>query len=130
MTPKHILRWLPLLAIACAIPAADSPVPSAKGGAKKYIVMLEGRNFIFEHEGEPTRFGFSTTRDVKATDPEEAERLAIEDVRNDDRLNGPLLNDPADPPRITITHYIEVESFDSLSRPDLDYIFYADRDTR
>ena len=130
MKPKHILRLLPLLAIACASPVTDSPARSAKGGVKKYIVMLEGRNFIFEHEGEPTLFGFSTTRDVMAADPEEAERLAIQDIRDDDRLNASLLNDPANPPRITVTHYIEVESFDSLSRPDLGYIFYEDRDTR
>ena len=130
MTPRHILRWLPLLAIACASPVTDAPAPSGEGGVKKYIVMLEGRNFIFEHEGEPTRFGFSTSRDVTAANPEEAERLAIEDIRGDDRLNAPLLNDPSNPPRITVTHHIQVEAFDPVSRPNLDYIFYEDRDTR
>jgi hypothetical protein len=119
-----------LLAIACTSPVTDAPAPSGEAGVKKYIVMLEGRNFIFEHEGEPTRFGFSTSRDVTAANPEEAERLAIQDIRGDDRLNAPLLNDPSNPPRITVTHHIEVESFDPVSRPNLDYIFYEDRDTR
>jgi len=130
MRRQQFIPWLLLLAIACASPVADSPAPAANGRAKKYIVMLEGRNYILEYEGEPTRFGFSTTLDVEAVDPKEAELLAIREVREDDKLNAPLLNDPTDPPRITMTHYIEVESFDSVPRPDLGYIFYEDRDTR
>jgi len=130
MRRTHLLPWLLLLAVACAGPAVDSPAPHANDRPKKYIVMLEGRNFIFDFEGEPTRFGFSTTRHVEATDPEEAERRAIQDVLEDDQLNAPLLNDPSNPPRVTTTRSIEVESFDSDRSPELGYIFYEDHDTR
>ena len=130
MRRKRLLPWLLLTAVACAGPAVDSPAPHANDLPKKYIVMLEGRNFILDYEGEPTRFGFSTTRHVEAADPEEAERRAIQDVRSDDRLNTSLLNDPSNPPRVTVTRSIEVESFDSDRSPELGYIFYEDHDTR
>jgi hypothetical protein len=130
MRRKHLPSWLLLLAIACASPAANSPAPQANERPKKYIVMLEGRNFIFDDGGEPTRFGFSTTRHVEASNPEEAGRRAIQDIREDDRLNASLLNDPSNPPRVTTTRTMEVESFDFDRSPELGYIFYEDRDTR
>jgi hypothetical protein len=130
MRRKRLLPWLVLLAVACAGPASDATAPNANSRPKNYIVLLEGRNFIFDYEGKPTRFGFSTTRHVEAANPEEAARLAIQDVRGDDRLNASLLNDPSDPPRVTTTRTVEVESFDSDPNPDLGYIFYEDHDTR
>lgn len=130
MRRKRLSPWLLLLAVACASPPVDSPAPQANDQPKKYIVMLEGRNFILDDGGEPTRFGFTTTRHVEAADPEEAGQRAIQDVRGDDRLNASLLNDPSDPPRVTMTRAIEVESFDSDRSPELGYIFYEDRDTR
>ena len=92
--------------------------------------MIEGRNLIFASGGKPQRFGFSTTRDVEARSPEEAAERAIRSIREDEELNRALLNDPSDPPRIVVTQNVQVESFESHRRPDLDYIFYADRDTR
>jgi len=130
MKQKRILPWLVLLAVACAGPAPDATAPNANPRPKKYIVMLEGRNFIFDYEGKPTRFGFSTTRHVEAANPEEAGRRATQEVREDDRLNASLLNDPSNPPRVTTTRTIEVDSFDSDRSPELGYIFYEDHDTR
>jgi len=130
MRRKRLLPWLALLALACAGPAPDATAPNPNSHPKKYIVLLEGRNFILDYEGKPTRFGFSTTRHVEAADPEEAGRRAIEDVLADDRLNASLLNDPSNPPRVTTTRTIEVESFASDPSPDLGYIFYEDHDTR
>ena len=92
--------------------------------------MLEGRNLILEYEGEPARFGFSTTLNVVAPEAEAAERIAIQQLRDDAGLNTTLLNRPEDPPRYSVTHHIEVKSFDAISKPDLGYIFYRDHDTR
>ena len=130
---KHPVRripWLLLLAVACAGPAAVAPEPAETTAVGKYIVMIEGRNLIFASDGEPKRFGFSTTRDVEARSPEEAEQLAIQSVREDEKLNRALLNDPSNPPRIVVTQNVRVESFESHRRPDPEYIFYADRGTR
>lgn len=130
--PVRRIPWLLLLAIACTGPTAVAPEPKAKAttAVAKYIVMIEGRNLIFASGGKPKRFGFSTTRDIEAHSPEEAERLAIQSVREDEELNRALLNDPSDPPRIAVTQNVRVESFESHRRPDSEYIFYADRDTR
>jgi len=121
--------------LACSGGTAVVPAPPKSAAAEpaaveKYIVMIEGRNLIFASNGKPARFGFSTTRDVEARSPEEAERLAILSVREDEELNRALLNDPSDPPRIVATQNVRVESFESHRRPDSEYIFYADRDTR
>jgi hypothetical protein len=97
---------------------------------KKYIVKLEGRNLFFEYEGEPRRFGFATTRHVEAANPKAAEKFAIQKVREDDQLNASLPNDPSNPPHITMTHYVEVDSFDLARSPELGYIFYEDHDPR
>lgn len=128
--PARRISCLLLLAIACAGPAAVAPEPSETTAVKKYIVMIEGRNLIFASEGRSKRFGFSTTRDVEARNPEEAEQLAIESVRRDEELNRALLNIPSDPPRIVVTQSVRVDSFESHRRPDSEYIFYADLDTR
>ena len=128
--PMRRFTWSLLLAVACAGPAPSAPEPIGATAVKKYIVMIEGRNLIFASGGTPQRFGFSTTRDIEARSPEEAEQRAIQSVREDDELNRALLNDPSDPPSIVVTQKVQVESFESHRRPDLDYIFYADRDTR
>jgi hypothetical protein len=128
--PARRIPWLLLLAIACAGPAAVAPEPAATTAVEKYIVMIEGRNLILVSEGKPKRFGFSTTRDIEARSPEEAAQLAIQSVREDRELNRALRNAPSNPPHIIVTQNIRVESFESHRRPDFDYIFYADRDTR
>jgi hypothetical protein len=132
-SPVRRIPCLLLLAIACTGPTAVAPKPTtatATTAVAKYIVMIEGRNLIFASGGKPKRFGFSTTRDIEAHSPEEAEQLAIQSVRQDEELNQALLNDPSDPPRIAVTQNVRVESFESHRRPDSEYIFYVDRDTR
>jgi hypothetical protein len=122
---------LPLLLLtACATTSAEPVESGETDSPRRFIVMIEGRNFVFADEGRPARFGFSTTRDVVARNAPEAEEIAIRMVREDETLNESLLNQPNDPPRVTVTHHIEVESFESVPRPDLGYIFYRDRDSK
>jgi hypothetical protein len=128
--PALRLSGLLLLALACASSTPPATEPLQTAAVKKYIVMIEGRNLLFESDGRPQRFGFSATRDVEAHSPEEAEQRAIQSVRDDVELNQALLNDASDPPRIVVTQNVEVDSFESHRRPNLDYIFYADRDSR
>jgi hypothetical protein len=140
-SPARLLPGLLLLALGCAsgtpptqAPASSStaalPAASATAAVKKYIVMIEGRNLILASGGRPQRFGFSATRDVEAHSPEEAAERAIRTVREDAELHNALLNDPSDPPRFVVTQNVQVESFESHRRPDRNYIFYTDRDTR
>ena len=56
----------------------------------KYAVMLEGKNFPVIVEGHTELWGFYTTRKVKANDPQEAEHLAVELIKNDSSLTDML----------------------------------------
>lgn len=119
-----------LLAVGCA---SSSTVPSAASAGdqpKKFIVMLEGSNFIFDNGGKPTRLGFVTTRHIVARTAEEAESRAIQQIREDPTLSDSIVNASSNPPRIEVTRHFEVESFASDRSPDLGYIFYEDRRSR
>jgi hypothetical protein len=53
-----------------------------------FQVMLQGRNFLLDLEGQARRYGFYTTRFVEAEDEAEAERAAVALVRDDPELRG------------------------------------------
>ena len=133
---RHVALLLPLVAlVACAGGAPRSstnaaPADGGKAAVRNYVVMIEGRNFLFEHEGRPTRFGFSAARNVRALNAEEAERIAIRNVHDDETLNASLLNSDEDPPRVIVTHLYEVKGFDTGFDQDAGYIFYRDRDSK
>jgi hypothetical protein len=130
MSGKRLILWLQLLALACVSPTADPPGPPTDGRMKKYIVRLEGRNYLLADKGGPRRFGFATTRHVEAMSPNEAEQAAIREIQEDVQLNASLLNDASNPPQVTATQHIEVDSFESVRTPEFGYIFYEDHDTR
>ena len=130
MSGTRLILWLQLLALACASPAVDPPAAPPDGRMKKYIVRLEGRNYLLADKGGARRFGFATTRNVEATSPEAAEKTAVEKIRADEELNASVLNDASDPPHVTATHHVEVDSFDPDRIPEFGYIFYEDHGTR
>lgn len=120
-----------LMLLSACVSTPVSPMKNAATGSiRNFIVIIEGRNFIFDHEGRPTRFGFSATRNVSARSLAEAENAAIQNVLDDETLNGSLLNSPGNPPRVIATHAVEVKTFDAIPQQDLGYIFYRDRDSK
>jgi hypothetical protein len=118
-----------LAASGCTGEKALSRTSEAAAPAKKFIVMLEGRNYIFDRGGQPTPLGFFATKHVIASDANAAERAAVREVQDDEKLNASIVNAPSDPPRVTVTRHIEVDSFAADSSPNLGYIFYEDRDS-
>jgi hypothetical protein len=100
--------------------------PIEDGLPKKYVVMLEGRNYLVASGDETRRMGFFTTRHVEAVSGAAADKRAIREIRADPDLNARIVNPPADPPRLAVTRHIQVESFAGDSSPDLGYIFYED----
>lgn len=78
---------------------------------KKFRVLVRGENFLLASEGAVKRFGFYTTRFVEALDKDEAERRAVESLRQEDRLRGGVLNDPSDPPMLFAEEIDEISSF-------------------
>jgi hypothetical protein len=133
---RRSIHWIApiLLLVACAAgPDGGRATSAAAGGSatlRNYVVMIEGRNFLFDDNGRQTRFGFSASRNKRAAGVAEAERVAIQQVHDDETLNGSLRNSAEDPPRITVTHLFEVESFDATPGHDVGYIFYRDRDSK
>jgi len=121
-----------LMACASGPEGSGSRVAAAgeKAANRNYVVMIEGRNFLFDDEGRPTRFGFSVARNIRAGSVAEAERIAIRNVHDDESLSGSLLNSADDPPRVIVTHVFEVDAFDTAPDHDLGYIFYRDRDSK
>jgi len=67
-----------------------------------YRVFLNGRNFSLKVDDRVQRLGFFTLRVVEAADGVEAERLALEMLRQDRWLTDATLNDRSDPPTIHV----------------------------
>ena len=125
--PLHATLCLALLATACVRSEIRPAAPPEDGLPKKYVVMLEGRNYLVTSGGETRRLGFFTTRHVEAVNGEAASERAIREVRADPEITARIVNPPSDPLRITVTRHIQVQSFAADSSPDLGYIFYEDR---
>lgn len=51
------------------------------GTMDKYKVLLNGRSFWIDTEGQPKLMGFYTTRFVEAETPEKAEDFAVQQKR-------------------------------------------------
>jgi hypothetical protein len=95
---------------------------------KKYRLLLNGRNFLMRVDGRLERSGFYTTRIVTASSPEEAEKLAIDLIRNDSSLRASVLNEPSNPPIIYVDEYAELEGEESADGPNAGYTFYPEKE--
>ena len=96
---------------------------------KKFRVLVRGENFLLESEGAVKRFGFYTTRFVEALDKDEAERRAVESLRQEDRLRGGVLNDQSDPPMLFAEEIDEISSFEAIEDRSPGLAFYEDQPT-
>jgi hypothetical protein len=74
-----------------------------------YRVFLNGRNFSLKVDDRVQRLGFFTFRVIEASDGAEAERLAIEMLRQDRWLREATLNDRSDPRTIHVEEVVEAE---------------------
>ncbi len=92
----------------------------------EWRVLLNGRNFLLQTDGEPKRLGFYTTRFVEAQDPEAAELAAVQMVRKDSAFQL-VLNDRSDPPMIYAEEIAECVRSDS-EYPNTGYSFYDEED--
>jgi len=93
---------------------------------KKYQFQINGENFLVDIDNEVGKRGFIAFCHVEAESAEEAEPLAIQQLRQDATLRALVKNDPTDPPSMTVLEVCEVESFDKL--PDFKgrYIWYSE----
>ena len=78
---------------------------------KTFRVFLRGENFLLTFDGRQTRLGFYTTRFVQANNPEGAELIAVDLLRNDKTLRG-VANLRSDPPMVFADKSDEVAADD------------------
>ena len=93
---------------------------------KKFSVLINGRNFIMDLGDGSQKRGFYAKRFIEAKDAEDAELLAVETIRNDDKLKTNTLNNTNDPPMLFAEEILELESFDGIDLPGVGYSFYPD----
>jgi hypothetical protein len=78
-----------------------------------YWCLLTGENFRFREGGEVKLMGFSTSRWVEADGPEEAEELAVMQLRAEPVLARPDWYDGAEPqPSVHLEEVTEVSASD------------------
>ena len=91
---------------------------------KKWAVMIHGKGFLIEFEDGIRPCGFFTTRWVEADSPDGAENLAVELIRDDERLLGITKNDASDSPMLYAEKITELSSFEGNDPPGGGYTFY------
>jgi hypothetical protein len=94
----------------------------------KYRILIEGKNFIINIEGKNNKLGFITTRWVEARTEAEAEKSAIELIRNDPQLKDTVLNKKDDQPMLYAEEIVEIKSFEGVNPPGAGYGFYPQED--
>lgn len=92
---------------------------------RKYTVMIEGSN-VYLNRGHIERMGFFTTRRIEAMNREEAERIALEHVKQELEMLDVLCNSPETPPVFSIEQVHEVSSFGDNIVPGKGFSFYKD----
>ncbi|MCA1765301.1 MAG: hypothetical protein LC633_03480 [Desulfobulbaceae bacterium] len=79
---------------------------------KKYRLLMHGRNFLLNRDGEIGRYGFYQNFFLESPDLNQAKRLVTSMIRLDKKLTEVTLNKVSDPPRINLETYWELDSFD------------------
>ena len=91
-----------------------------------YRVLLNGENFLIEWDGQPSKTGFYTTRVVEADNPDEAETIAVEIIKQDARLRSITLNGKEDSPMIYVDEIEEVSSLAPGENTATGFAFYPE----
>jgi hypothetical protein len=89
----------------------------------KYSVLIEGENLLMAPQGAQ-RFGFFTTRYVKAADAEGASLRAVDLARKELLSTGLLFNKRGDDPVFTISEVLQIDTFKDIDVPGKGFTFY------
>ena len=92
---------------------------------KKYYVLVNGTNFKLKENGVMKRYGFLTTRYVKASSPKEAEDNAFESIKKE--VKKFFLRDLADPAIMFADEVHELESFGDALVPGKGFTLYEEK---
>ena len=68
----------------------------------RFLVHLQGENFLLSSDGEHNKYGFKAHRVVRADTAEEAERIAMIRILQELNRNEELIKNIPDQPRIKV----------------------------
>ena len=91
---------------------------------KKYRVLIEGKNFLVKIESKIELHGFFTTRFIEARHETEAEKIALDLIR--DELKDVVLNERSDPPMMYIDKIDELISFGDNLVPGAGFTWFLE----
>jgi len=92
---------------------------------KTFEVKLHGENFLLDLDGEPKKFGFYTTKFVKAENPRKAEKIAVILSYLNPNLKGAVLNEDVFRPTINLQEIKEVNFLNFFAKKSAaDFTFY------
>ena len=94
---------------------------------KKYRVLLNGRNFLVNIDGNPKKHGFYQNVFIEAASPKQAELLAITRIWHDEELKEVILNTKDDPPKIHPDTFWELDVLDYAGHLKTGRTFYAEK---
>ena len=96
----------------------------------KYLVEINGQNFLIEGDGNIAKHGFVTLRFVEAVDPPSAEDAAVQMLRDTQSLRDLVKNDAEDPPVMDVTQIAELETFDGIETLEPGFVWYEENPKR
>lgn len=85
---------------------------------KRYRAKIFGESFLLDLDGELETFGFSTSRIVKASNPDDAKRIAL--IRIHQELNQAvhIVKNSLNAARVHVESIEELKFFQFLSKKD------------
>jgi hypothetical protein len=96
----------------------------------KYVVQINGRNFLVEVDGQVSRMGFLTHRVVEARDPGAAENAAVKELRETQSLRDLVRNASDDPPTMDVGEIAELEPSGPREELETGLIWYVESPKR
>ncbi len=91
---------------------------------KHFRILVNGEQFCMKMNGGTEVMGFYVQKVVQARDSKEAEMVAVEIIRTDDKLLNLLINSPDYQPKLSVEEIEEVEA--NFVLDNLGYSFYLD----
>lgn len=92
----------------------------------KYKILIEGKNYFVKFNDEVKRVGFFTTRFIESKNSQDAEKKAIDLIKNE--LIDVILNGPSQPPVLYVEEIIEMQSFGVNPVPGTGFTWYIEDD--
>ena len=93
---------------------------------KKYQLVMNGRDYYFNFDGTPKKFGFYQNVFLEALSPTHAESLVVELIKNNEEIKS-ALNPKDDPPTIHLDRIWELENFEGVKKIESGRVFYVEK---